>query len=676
MHEESGEQLALLREEVRKAKPTKEQIAATVAAASELPVARVAVDVPLPHLDRPFDYLVPATMDADAQPGVRVRVRFAGQQVDGYLLERVAESAHAGTLAKLQRVVSPEPVLTEEVRNLAREVANRWSGTLADVLRLAVPPRHARVEAEPPPEPTPAPAPDDAWQQVWEHHDPGPGYVRALLEGGHPRAVWSPLPGGDWAEPIAAAVAACRASGRGALIVVPDARDLVRAGGALDRLLGKGAHVSLSADLGPAERYRRWLAVLRGRAQIVVGTRAAAFAPVANLGLVVCWDEGDDNHAEQRAPYPHARDVLCMRAHFAGAGALVGGYAVSAEAAALVSTRWARMLKPVREALRERVPAVRIAGSDSDAARDPAARAARLPSLAWQTARTALADGPVLIQVPRRGYLPVLACVQCRAAARCVACHGTLGLAGASETATCGWCARPAENWACPECGAGAFRAVVVGRERTAEELGRAFPGTVVRTAEAGGPLEVPATPALVVSTPGVEPYVAGGYAAALLLDGGALLGRPDLRAAEEALRRWLNAAALVRPGAPVVLMADSQARSAQALVRWDPFGFATDEMNDRAGAGFPPALRLATLTGPAEAVAELLALAELPPGTQVLGPVDVPGADTPTVRALLRVPRPQGVGLAAALSGAAGVRSAKRSPGAVRIQIDPMAIG
>lgn len=681
MSEEQGEQLALLREEVRKAKPTKEQIAATVAAAAELPVARVAVDVPLPHLDRPFDYLVPATMDADAVPGVRVRVRFAGQVVDGYLLERIAESQHAGTLAKLQRIVSPEPVLTPEVHHLAREVANRWSGTLADVLRLAIPPRHARVEGELPPDPTPPPAPDEAWEKVWEQHEPGPGYVRALLEGGHPRAVWSPMPGGDWAEPIAAAVAACRASGRGALIVVPDARDLAWTSNALDRLLGKGpdgkaGHASLSADLGPAERYRRWLAVLRGQAQIVVGTRAAAFAPVANLGLVVCWDDGDDSHADPRAPYPNAREVLCMRAHFVGAGALIGGYAVSAEAAALISTRWARMLKPVREALRERAPAVRIAGSDTDQARDPAARAARLPSLAWQTARTALAEGPVLVQVPRRGYLPVLACVQCRAAARCVACHGTLGLAGAEEVAACGWCGRAAENWACPECGAGAFRAVVVGRERTAEELGRAFPGSVVRMAEAGGPLEVPATPALIVSTPGVEPYVEGGYAAALLLDGGAMLGRPDLRAAEEALRRWLNAAALVRPGAPVVLMADSQARSAQALVRWDPFGFATDEMNDRAGAGFPPALRLAAVTGSADAVAELLALAELPPGTQILGPVDVPGADVPTVRALLRVPRPQGVGLAAALSGAAGVRSAKRSPGAVRIQIDPIAIG
>src|SRR3569833_3890185 len=82
--------------------------------AEALPVARVAVDMPLPHLDRPFDYLVPTTLDAAAVPGCRVRVRFAGQLVDGFLLERVGESAREGRLAFLERVASPEPVLTPE----------------------------------------------------------------------------------------------------------------------------------------------------------------------------------------------------------------------------------------------------------------------------------------------------------------------------------------------------------------------------------------------------------------------------------------------------------------------------------------------------------------------------------------------------------------------------------
>ena len=115
-------------------------------AAESLPVARVAVDVSLPHLDRPFDYLVPEKLSAAAVPGCRVRVRFAGL-TGGYLLQRVDKSEHEGGLAFLERVVSPEPVLTAEMFGLARAVADRYGGTLADVLRLAIPPRHAATES-------------------------------------------------------------------------------------------------------------------------------------------------------------------------------------------------------------------------------------------------------------------------------------------------------------------------------------------------------------------------------------------------------------------------------------------------------------------------------------------------------------------------------------------------
>ena len=118
--------------------------------AGTLPVARVAVDIALAHLDRPFDYLVPERLAQSATAGCRVRVRFAGQLVSGYLLERVTSSEHPGRLAALQRVVSPEPVLSPEIAALAREVADRYAGTMADVLRLAIPPQHARAEAAAP----------------------------------------------------------------------------------------------------------------------------------------------------------------------------------------------------------------------------------------------------------------------------------------------------------------------------------------------------------------------------------------------------------------------------------------------------------------------------------------------------------------------------------------------
>jgi primosomal protein N' (replication factor Y) len=455
-------------------------------------------------------------------------------------------------------------------------------------------------------------------------------------------------------------------------VVVPDLRDLARLDAAFSAQLGAGRHVALSADLGPAERYRRWLAVRRGAVRAVIGTRVAAYAPVADPGLLAIWDDGDDLYSEPRAPYPHARDVLVLRSSLTGAALLVGGYARTAESALLVESRWAHEIAADRDATRRAAPRIVAVGDDFEQERDPAARAARLPSVALRAAREALAEGrPVLVQVPRRGYVPTLACARDRTPARCAHCGGPLAATSGHAIATCRCCGRPAGDWACPACGGRRLRAVVVGSTRTAEELGRAFPGVPVRTSSGDTVLaDVPPTSAIVVATPGAEPTTDGGYGAGLLLDGWALLGRADLRAGEEALRRWLNAAALVAAGGRVVVAADAGVPPVQALVRWDARGHAARELADRQQLGFPPAVRMASITGPAQAVAETLAAADLPEPSEVIGPVPVSEG---IERTLIRVPRGHGAELAAALKVAASARSARKATDPVKIALDPL---
>jgi primosomal protein N' (replication factor Y) len=681
----------------------------TLRPAATCPVARVAVDIPLAHLDRPFDYLVPERLAAQALPGVRVRVRFAGQLTDGFVLERADASEHQGRLAWLDRVVSPEPVLTPEVAGLAREIADRYAGTLADVLRLAVPPRHAATEAAALARPAPGgaapggaapggPAQDGPPEPgSWERYPAGKAFLHGVAAGRPVRAAWVALPGDTWPDEIALAVGAAASAGRGALVVVPDARDLARVDQALGAALsvvgpasaaataaaddadGAPRHVSLTADLGPAERYRRWLAVLRGEVMVVAGTRAAMFAPVRNLGLVVLWDEGDDLHAEPRAPYPNVREVLALRAHRAGAAALIGGFSRTAELARLVQVGWARDLVADRATIRTTAPRVRAAADEYELARDAAATTARLPSLALRTARAALGSGPVLVQVPRRGYLAAIGCGRCRARARCAACGGPLRVGGAKEFPDCGWCGALASGWACPHCGFGQVRAITIGAARTAEELGRAFPGVRVRTS--GGSSVIPdvsGEPALIIATPGAEPV--GQYAAALLLDGWALLARQSLRSEEEALRRWLAAAALVRADGTVLVHADAALPVVQALIRWDPVTFSERILSDRVVLGFPPATRMAAVTGDVDAVTSLLASLPRPQSgnLEVLGPLPsrndetTPPAEKEQLRALLRVPLSSGMALARALHAAQAARSGRKEGGGVRVQLDP----
>ena len=444
-------------------------------------------------------------------------------------------------------MVSAEQALPPEIAALCRAVADRYGGVLADVLRLALPPRHARVEAEatraqgaatsggrryadrcrPARRPdaggrptghgdaetaqsavgglvTDAAAAVEGGRSGWGRYPRGRAFLRALGEGRAAHAVWQALPGEAWAERLADAAQATVGAGRGALLVVPDQRDVELLHAACAARLGAEAVVALTADLGPAERYRRWLAVRRGLVRVVVGTRSAAFAPVAEPGLLAVWDDGDDLHAEPRAPYPHVRDVLVLRAHAVGAALLVGGYARTAEGQLLVESGWASEIVADRATVRAAMPRVVAQGeSDLQLARDPLARAARLPSAAFEAARAALAaGGPVLVQTPRAGYVPWLVVRRVPGDGPLPPLRGPAGpprprgigtdraedRAQGQEAAapSCRWCGRVESAYRCGACGSRRLRAGVVGSRRTAEELGRAFPGVPVRISGGG----------------------------------------------------------------------------------------------------------------------------------------------------------------------------------------------
>ncbi len=668
-----------------------------------LPVAVVAVDVPLPHLDRGFDYAVPPELADTAVPGVRVKVRFAGRDVSGYVLARRAVPVHEGRLTPLRRVVSPEPVLTPRLADLCRRVADEHVGTLSDVLRLAIPPRHARAEraldaaaeraavavaAEgsaggPVVSASARVAGQGApYGDAWRGYPAGDSFIRRLAAGESPSAAWTALPcrdeAHDWPTALAQAAAATLASGRGALLVVPDARDLRRLGAALTVVVGSDAHVTLSAAQGPQARYTAWLKVLRGQVRCVAGTRSAAFAPVAGLGLVAWWDDGDDAYEEPRAPYPHSRAVLRAHAALAGAAVLVGGFARTAHTQLALEDELLREVLPEAASRRGLAPRVHVSGEGADEDRDGPAAHAHLPAAAWRAAHDGLAEGPVLVQVPRRGYLPGVSCRTCFRPARCSACAGPLGLEVAAGPPICRRCGVSAEAYVCPTCGDARLRSRVVGERRTAEELGRAFPGTLVVTSSGENVRDaVDARPSLVIATPGAEPMAEGGYAAVLLLDAWASLDRPELDAGEEALRRWLGAAALARPKARVVLAGAPEGvtvPAVEALVRWAPEWFAARELAERSELDLPPAAWTASLCGAQQGLQSLLDATTLPEGVERLGPLPIPGGAD--LQLLLRAPRARGGQVAATLAAAKRIRSARKAIDPVIIQIGTVRAG
>lgn len=639
--------------------------------AQENPVARVIVESHVPHLDRTFDYAVPKDLAAKALPGTRVRVRFGGQQLQAWVIER-SEHSEVGRerLQPILRVLSELPVLTEDILAVARLVAARSAGVLSDVLRAAVPPRVATVEKqamkaapspavqgaqtpedEPDEEPGPAAHVETAMTvdtSAWELYQNGSSTIRALAgnhepdshEGEDPQSA-SPVrvvlqglpshPDHTLLDLVAQAVAVTYARGRGVVVVVGDAKTLERLQTAVEARVPPDAVARLHSEDKPTPRYRAFLQVLTGERTVVLGTRPAVWAPVKDPGLVVVVDDGDPNLIEQRAPYHHARDVALVRSEHQAVPLVIASHGVTPEAQRLVDTGWATAVSPDRATLRAFMPRI-VATADSwHSQRDSLAGRARLPETAFRIAREALANGPVLVQVARAGYAPSLACQRCRTPVRCTVCDGPLTVSKWGDRPSCGWCARAALAWSCSVCGDTRWRMSAVGSQRTAEELGRAFPQVPV-IASSGDKVRrrIEPEPALVVATPGGEPWVEGRYAAALLLDGDRMLARTGLRAEEETLRRWFEAASLVRSGdrGGTVVVTSEHEHAVNTLVRWDPAEHALRELAERRTLQLPPAVRSAALTGQHAALEDFLRMANLPAEVRVIGPAPVPGQE------------------------------------------------
>lgn len=609
------------------------------------PVARVLLDSPLPQLDRLFDYAIPPEWEADAAPGVRVRVplRSAGRVVDGYLVERAEADPGDRPLSELDSVVSPVPVLTPELYALARRAADRAAGSASDILRLAIPKRMVRAEkawaAAPAPE-APRIEPETAqWAARVLAAFPT---LAEGLERSHRLALDAParlatateadgaeVTIGAWAELLAAAAVHTLARGRSAILVVPDHRDQAQLEAALAARVPADAIVRHDARQSSPVRYTGFLRMLAPAPSVVVGTRSAVYAPVHEPGLIALWDDGDPLLAEPLSPGVHARDAALVRQELDDCALLFTGHTRTTDVERLVAVGWVRDVPPARRSS----PRVVLS-----ATREGESRGARVPSAAFAAAREALQTGPVLVQVARPGYAPVLVCAECRRPARCAHCSGPLRAARPGAVPECGWCGRSANGWTCPHCRSPRVRMASAGSERTADELGRAFPGVRIIVADGDHQvLRVDARPALVVATRGAEPIAEGGYRAIVLLDGERMLLADDLRIGESCLRWWMNAAALAAPNDPVHLVGVA-GPVARALATWTAAAYARSELSDRTPLRMPPAVRVASLDGPAARVqAAVAALRDAVPqldADDVLGPVS---RDEGAARALVR---------------------------------------
>lgn len=577
-------------------------------------VARVCVDSALPHLDRPFDYSIPASLADVVTIGSRVRVRFAGRLVSAVVISIASASDFAGKLTPIHSSAKV-PSYTAAAIELAQAVARRYGGSLWDVLRLMAPPRVASLE-------------DRAWNGpagiVERYADaaaaPRPDAVgldiTELARGA--RVVWQalPEPGRAAATPVAALAAAAAAAAvheQSAIIAVPDARALAALEAELARLglrrwnVRTGGEVAvLDTDDGANARYGSYLAAMHGLARVVIGTRAVALQPVPALGFVALWDDGSPTYDDPHAPYWNARSVAAWRAELEGAGMLIASYTPTVESLALANHGWATLAAPSRATVRAVAPAIEVVGDDKRTA-EGASGWHWMPGSVWRAARKAVAEGPVAIVVPRTGYVRAVACGSCGEWAECRDCGGTLRQDHVTAPLVCRDCGKEQPDWHCAHCQGRRIKQVRQGVERIAEQV-RAMAKDVPVAISSGatGVLgDASVGEGFVVATPGAVPAIPGGYAAAVVI-GAEAPASGGLGAEMRAVRWWLSVAALARPrgdGGRVYLVGTLPDAARRALETWDPLSAAQDAFAERTELSLPPARRSIQIVGDRPAI-------------------------------------------------------------------------
>ena len=495
-------------------------------------ILRVALDVPLPKL---FDYRAADASRADI--GCRVLVPFGKKHTVGLIVDVAATSeVPEHRLRQAEKILRDAPPLASAWLALVKFCSDYYHTPLGEVAMSALPPR-LRTDRPVPADPvdyviTPAgrgalaalPKRRARVRAVLERlaHTPDPvrprpgegsifkrcietGWIapsapqRAPLQfvaahtltseqkdafeslrqtlGRFRVSLLFGVTGSGKTEIYLRLVAEVLGRGGQALVLVPEIALTPSLEGAF-RERFRGANIAIQTSAMPeAERARAWLCAQAGRADIVVGTRLAIFAPLPRLGLIVVDEEQDASFKQQEGLRYSARDVAVARAHAAGVPVLLCSATPSLETFHHAQSGKYGLVCLERRAIEQAsLPSIRLIDTRKHALREGLTQ----PLVEAIAARIAHGEQS-LVFLNRRGYAPVLACPACAWVKSCSRCSAHMVVHLAERRLRCHHCGLA--EWiprACPECGEPDLHPFGRGTQRVEGTLVEKFPGARV----------------------------------------------------------------------------------------------------------------------------------------------------------------------------------------------------
>jgi primosomal protein N' (replication factor Y) len=400
--------------------------------------------------------------------------------------------------------------------------------------------------------------------------------------------------------------------GRGVLLLVPEIALVPALARGVRERFGEELAVLHSGLSGP-ERRQEWERVRSGAARIVLGARSALFAPIAELGLVVVDEEQDPSYKQDSTPRYHGRDLALVRAHRAGAAALLVSATPSLESRHNVTLGKLRRLDLTQRVGQGELPR----GILVDLRREGAGRrpgevvfSARLQE---EIAAALVAGEQIVLLRNRRGYAPMLLCRACGEDHRCAGCGLPRTYHRRARRLICHYCGEtgPVPE-RCATCGQPALEPIGDGTERVEERFAELFPGarvavldrdTARRPGGAAAILERLARGEVQVLI-GTQMVSKGHHfpriALAAVLAADSYLGFPDFRAVERTYTLLTQLAGRAgrgdRAGRVVIQTYNPDHYAIQAALAHDDERFAAEETRFRRVFHYPPFTRMVAL--------------------------------------------------------------------------------
>lgn len=550
--------------EVKPLRLKAQRVAKRVAIATDSPTVQICVDTGIFHLPDFFDYLVPEEISELIQPGVFVKVQFGPNECSGYVVSRNPSDLELAKLKPILKLISPIPLLTDELIEIIALTCERYACKPWDVIRSAIPMRMAGAERA----------------FIGRKLPKADGEI---LERKHELTITNSSDG--LAHKINEILSSLTGSEQ-LLVIVPDQRDV-------SQITSANLNVTpiiLTSSETKSLRYENYLKTRFDQPKLILGTRSAIFTPLSPNSTILILNDGDDSMYEKRFPTWNVRDIAMLRSgdfslHFLSASPTL-------EIVRLSELGWIKAKREGADSQSKKVPIYFADSTVSDIS----------------VIKNGLKHGSVLVAMAETGYVNAMGCQKCRNQAKC-GCGGKLYIPTKISYPKCFLCDEEFKDWQCSWCNGNIIRAISKGSTRYAEEIGKAVPGTRVLMSKGVARLDfLPESVEhlLVISSYGCEPV--GTYSAVVLMSLENLTNRVDLRSLEFARRvifENINRVAKSE-GSAIHLDLPSINPISQGLLRNDPYRLCLDEIQERQSSNLPPFTRLATLVGESAAIRTL----------------------------------------------------------------------